>query len=217
MSKYFQAMGLDVRHEAHGIDGISSWYVVDEYRKRLVENFYGSKRRPIKAIHVVRNPLKVMESMRRCEAIQSRAALNIFRRMFPEFVHMEVNEIIAHWWVAWNKLARVRWDFCYTLQIEEAKREEVLDDLCCLTETRADKKVFKAILAIPENTHTIEPYFNREIRKNNPEAMKPFTMDDVPEEAREDVAALACFFGYSPEDLDLARGDLSCGLSVAHG
>jgi hypothetical protein len=197
MSKYFQAMGLDVRHEKHGEDGISSWYISEGWKSRATKNYYGSKLRKIVAIHLVRDPLKVMSSMRRCEAIRSRSALDPYRVMAPQHAHAGVEELAARYWVDWNRLARITWNFDYTLRIEDADNSEVMLDMARLLGVTLTGKIVQAIREIPKNTHFIKEKFWKEAVKTNPVCREDMVIEDIPYLVQGQVCRLASLFGYS--------------------
>lgn len=211
MSKYFQAMGLDVRHEAHGEDGISSWYLSSPGRGQITKNYYGGRMRRIEVIHLVRDPLAVMASMRRCEAIRTRSALDVFRRLYPDIEEMPVLDLVALWWVEWNKNTRLLWDVSYTLQVERATKLEVIVDLCEMFRVPLDEEIHGKLLRIPQDTHSIEEKYMEEIQANDPEALNPITIDDIPKDLLLRVLGMSKKLGYDlngNRPYHLQRGDL---------
>lgn len=213
MSKYFNAMGLGVQHEQHGVDGISSWYVGSPDRANITKNYYSSKMRGIKVIHLVREPMAVMSSMRRCEALRNRAGLDIFRRMYPNLVDMRQPDFLATWWVEWNKNVRRVWDVDYTLRVENAPRPSIIKEICSLAEVPFTMDIVKGIQSIPTNTHHIEEKYREELMSTSPQVLEDLTWIDLSLRQADQVAELACLFGYGYRTLSDETGLRRCAFS----
>lgn len=108
MSKVFEILGLDVGHEKLGKDGISSWYhSFGNRQKKLIQAQMKNDERIV--IHLLRDPIDVVNSMVLVSKDTSRRGLAYFRDLCPEIAKdYEDFELAMAYWIHWNKMIEQR-------------------------------------------------------------------------------------------------------------
>lgn len=181
MRKYFSAFCMDVGHERYGLNGISSWYLGFKDRRNSALAYYYRSHRII-PIHIVRSPLKVISSMRRCEALRNRKALEYFRRHYPQYnEYMQYGSAVyvAKWWVEWNKIIREHWPASHIFQIEKITDFSSVSRMCDLFGVEYHNGIRSYLLKIPTDIHRLKNIDKKSIGIHSPEVEGDITLREL--------------------------------------
>lgn len=202
MTKLMAVLGLDVGHESNGTHGLCSWYLALEQRKRIMLSTYPECE--VVPIHIVRNPLKVMTSMRKCEGLRHRAGLDVYRKSFPGRQHLDRPrtqvQFIAQWWVDWNNMAEKTWNFEHYFRAEELSSYESMKQLCAITGRRFNNMIHGQARRIPTSTHTISKNDICRLEDDNPHSLERITMQHIADadfKLAQQVHDLGIAYGYA--------------------
>lgn len=157
MSKVFEEMGLDVGHERLGKDGISSWFhSFGNRQKRLIQAQMKNDERIY--IHIVRNPLKVINSMVKISKLPNRKALQYFKDVCPDETEGIENEyeLGMLYWYFWNKMIEKRGAGVTTrIKVEDVSTEKGLKNICNVVGIIYEDSILENIKKLGTNTHEI--------------------------------------------------------------
>jgi len=213
MARVFGVLGIQVGHEKCGPNGICSWYLVEKSRagllqKRLVDH-------DIKYIHLVRNPLKVIASMRKIEVlamipdaknrIEKRAGLNFFETTHPQYIHLRRSnpfEYITQWWVTWNKEAENNLPKDKRIRVEDVRTEAAVKCLCEILELEYTSEKHHRILGLGRNIHTLSRRTTRAVHTIKPEVEEELTLEKLDKyidnrELLGELVQMAFRYGYN--------------------
>jgi len=206
LAKLMRSLELDIGHEKYGNDGIISWYIIDNKRKQKMLQHYGNDVANMKFMHVVRHPLKVITSMRKCERLPRRAALDFFRRTFHEYKHLNNEmELLVRYWVKWNLTAEKLYNFKLRIRIEDLGTSEFETKKFIEAIGRHyTYDLFDSISQSNRQEHTIKQNeIKHLINSNNSDALNPITIDEVkanvPEKLYFEFVSLANKYEYKLE------------------
>lgn len=207
MREVFEVLGYDIGHEGLREDGISSWYIIDPHHWSITEGYIKRRRnaqgRQRVYIHLVRNPLDVISSFHRCEALPRRAALDFFRRSMPRYNDLDPIAHIAKYWVEWNRAAEALFKFDEVVRVEDMQFRYMIRRLAGLVGINDPQEVeekIKGIRALGEYVHAI-PCDDREwLEDNAPHTLTGLTFEDIHRANKEiavEVLRMAEGYGYN--------------------
>lgn len=216
MRKVFEVFGYDIGHEGLREDGITSWYIVDPHHWNITDGYIKKRKeaccRQRVYIHLVRNPLKVISSFRRCEALPNRAALDFFRRSMPRYNELDPISHIAKYWIEWNKAAEVLFRFDEVVRVEDMQYRYMicrLANIANINNPQEVEEVIRKVRAIGEKTHTILPRYDAWLKDIAPHTLVDVTFEDV-YRANKDIAIEllreAECYGYNIKEGEVAHG-----------
>ena len=210
MRKVFEVFGYDVGHEGLRQDGISSWYIVDPYHFSIVNRYINrrenTKDRDRVYIHLIRNPLDVISSFYRCEALPNRAGLNFFRRSTASKIkwqNFQELAFIAKYWIEWNKAAEKNFNFDMRIRVEDVGLNETIKKLTNkinIIDPFEIEYAIKEIKSLGNNIHTISPKNMRGLERYAKDRVKRISLDDIKNIVRaiaHEVLNMAEKYGYS--------------------
>jgi hypothetical protein len=189
MSKVFGLMGLDVAHEKLGQDGISSWlHSFGARQKRLIQRDINPD--PRYMLHLVRNPVGVINSMVRVSQSKARYALGYFKDLCPDGAGNSVGyELAMKYWTFWNRMTEIRGaGIDKRIRVEDLQKDEIFADLCSSIGVPFHPVVFQNLLDLGTKIHSSN---ERDICDITFEEMKEIS----PKEAKK-VSLLAKEYGY---------------------
>lgn len=109
----------DVGHERILPDGIVSWMIV---HPRQIEQIKAVFEKDTTYIHLVRNPVKVIQSCSRLHVSEGRIGYEPFVEFFPEYKDLSPYEIGAYYWIEWNKRIQKEFNIDYILRVEDMQQ-----------------------------------------------------------------------------------------------
>lgn len=210
MRKVFEVLGYDIGHEELRQDGISSWYIVDPHHWNITDGYINmrrnSKERERLYIHLVRNPVDVISSFYRCEALPKRAALNFFRRSTisdPSWHTFDEIKFIAKYWVEWNRAAEALFKFDEVIRVEDMQFRYMirrLAEYCGITGLIEVENAIKEIRSLGDGVHRLDSEDLQWLQDNAEERLRNVTFEDIRNADRviaHEVLCMAEGYGYN--------------------
>ena len=181
MSKVFAAMGLDVKHEKLGKDGISSWFhSFGNRQKMLIQNQMKEDERIY--IHLIRNPIAVINSMVRVSQLKRRRALQYFKDLCPDDTEGIYDDysLAMFYWVFWNRMIEKRGaGVDIRIKVEDVIQRESYQKLCDVIGHKYDFANLLKIRGISDKTHEIKGSDFNNILKEQPDLKYTKNFDDL--------------------------------------
>jgi len=213
-SKVLEILGVQASHEKCGADGICSWFIVEKSRSQYLQRHLNGQ--DVIYLHLVRNPLKVIRSLRQLEVLTAipnaqnrsapRAHLNFFVRSHPQFTHLRRSspyEYCAQHWVTWNKEAENNFPTTERFQVEEISTFGGLFRLCNLLDLSFSTDLVVSVKDLGKDDHTLHHNAKKLVNNTDNEAMQELTLEKLEEylsgnrELFNEVFTMASRYGYN--------------------
>ena len=199
MTKALRTMGLRVGHERFREDGIVSWYLAEDSRVKLFKDIIGKN--PICYIHLVRHPLKVINSMYKIILNPNRTGLNIFTQKYPEQCQglKHPAAIVTKWWIFWNDLVSKNYPRASLIKIEDLQKPAYINLIANAIDSQKNRQeLIPKILNLDTKMHTMDAYQKKlMLRRYGKDFQKTITMQDIESFGLDDnLKRTALKYGY---------------------
>jgi len=213
-SKVLDILGVQASHEKCGADGICSWFIVEKSRSQYLQRHLNGQE--VIYLHLVRNPLKVIRSLRQLEVLTAipnaqnrsapRAHLNFFVRSHPQFNHLRRSkpyEYCAQHWVTWNKEAENNFPLTKRIRVEDIGTVSGVYCLCQLLDIEYSTDKMVEIREMGRDDHTLHYNAKKLVNNTDSEAMQELTLEKLEEylsgnkELFKELFTMASRYGYN--------------------
>lgn len=199
MTKVFNVLGFKVGHEGFFKNGISSWFIAEKSHADYVKNLL--KGHKVTYIHIIRNPIDVINSMYRCELLKNRTALDFVRDYYDVFKNARRNiHTVIRWWMFWNMEIINNFPISITLPIEQLQYPDSVFQFCRTTGITYTPEIFQNIKKIGTSVHTLYGREKHSLKKTYGEKVfKDFTFEELVSKGYKTAQLLRDFafkFGY---------------------
>jgi hypothetical protein len=205
MQYVMEAFGLQVGHEGFLADGISSWYIAQQARAKIVKSAMEHFKKVV-YIHLVREPLEAIASMWRCENLQNRSALDFFRKHCPNY-QVEYDRgygdplYSAAYWFIWNRMVESEFPDAWRVRVEDVATREFIDEFSHRSGMPYSEKTVSQIQSLGNRTHEIPEELMQNLKDYMPELCEPLTYERLqklsPSIAKK-IKAMARRYNYFP-------------------
>jgi hypothetical protein len=195
--KLFLKLGVDLGHEGFRKDGIVSWYIAEPTRAEFVRSYFNRNFPDTVYIHLIRDPLKVIQSMYKLTFLPNRAGLDFFNRAYPQYDWMAGTlSHVMMWYVIWNQNCEIEYPTAERWRIEDLSSEEALPHICHLANVEFTSEIVHKIKNLSKRTHTLGATALANLERKK---VKDLTFEDLHKEApnlAQRIKVFAHKYGY---------------------
>lgn len=203
ITKVLEVLGFDIGHERLNKDGMASWFhSFGQRQKNVLRRELTDMYKEILFLHLVRNPIKVIESMSIVSKDKIRRALQYYKDLCPDLAgDYQGLDLATSYWVEWNRQTEKRG--CrvdYRINVEKITDEFYFKFLCNILKVPYSDELLNQVRGIGNKVHAVCRGRKKNLIKDHPDLITNLTpqklKDNINPNLFAELERLAAEYGY---------------------